>query len=539
MFSLALIAATPGGAIAIDAIVITVIAAIICATLCWASAERGLGNTGEVIDRVIARLSGAAQGDFDGVIPAEISRRVPALAGAMRGLFDHVSVSFDNVQRLALFDAVTALPNRINFRQTCEQMLRELAPGEAAALFFIDLDRFKAVNDTMGHACGDLLLGMVANRLRAVGDGVRADDNGAEALIGRLAGDEFTMFVGHLPDAEAAAAIARALLTALGTPFDLVGTEIEIGASIGIALRPDHGSDLTTMMRAADAAMYHAKEKGRGRAEYFTEELATRMAARAQMERELREAIDQQQFALVYQPQVCLRQGHMVVAEALLRWEHPRDGMTLPGAFIRLAEETGLIMEIGEWVIATVAETIARWAHAGIEQRLAINISQRQLDHAAFFRRLRAAMLEANAPATSLELEISETMAMQCSSEVIHAIALLRADGATIAIDEFGTGYSSLTRLRELPIDRIKLHRSLIAPLAYSGEARMIAQALIALIHGLGCEAVGQGIESRAQADVLRMMGCDVMQGFAIAEPMPEAAFMTWTRAEETRVMAG
>ncbi|MFC3581570.1 putative bifunctional diguanylate cyclase/phosphodiesterase [Sphingomonas hylomeconis] len=536
-FILALVATTPEGPIGIADVARALIAAIVCAVLSWASAERALASTAAAIDSAILRLSHAAQGDLTSAIPSEIGTCVPDLSNAMTGLFQQISINLESVHRLAMFDSVTALPNRTNFRRTCERMLSDLPPGTIAALFFIDLDRFKTVNDTMGHAMGDMLLGMVANRLRAVGDRVSDDTGAPQPLIGRLAGDEFTMFVSHLADASEASRIARGLLFALAEPFDLLGTDVEIGASIGIAMRPDHGTNLTDLMRAADAAMYHAKASGRGRAEYFTKELADRIADRARLEIDLREAIEQGQFTLVYQPQVSVPDGRIVAAEALLRWQHPRDGTTLPGAFIQRAEETGLIVEIGEWVIATVAETIERWGRLGIEQRLAINISQRQLDHAAFFKRLRAAMRLANAPARLLELEITETLAMHCSQDVIEAIAQLRADGATIAIDDFGTGYSNLSRLRDLPVDRVKLDRSLIIDIAESAEARMIAQAVIGLIHGLGCEAVGEGIESQAQADVLRVIGCDVIQGFAIAEPMDEAAFVDWSRTDARRAL--
>jgi len=285
--------------------------------------------------------------------------------------------------------------------------------------------------------------------------------------------------------------------------------------------------------------MYHAKANGRGRAEHFTQELANQIADRAQLETELREAIEQDQFALVFQPQLAVWGGDIVAAEALLRWRHPRDGLRLPGTFIQRAEETGLIVEIGEWVIGTVAETIARWGRMGIEQRLAINISPRQLDHAFFFRRLREAMRLANAPARLLELEITETLAMHCSEDVVEAIGLLRADGATISIDDFGTGYSNLARLRDLPVDRVKLDRSLIEHVVDNVEARTIAQAVVGLIHGIGCEAVAEGIESQAQADLMRVIGCDVVQGYGIAAPMDEDSFIAWSRAENRQVAGG
>jgi diguanylate cyclase (GGDEF)-like protein len=533
------IVATSNGNIGLDNIARATIPAIVCAAMCWASADRAIASTAAAIDSAIGRLTSAAHGDLDGEIPPEIDEQVPELASAMRGLFQQLGTNLESVHRLAMFDSVTALPNRTNFRRTCERVLTELPQGNIAALFFIDLDRFKSVNDTMGHAMGDLLLGMVANRLRAVADRVQSELEVPTPLIGRLAGDEFTIFVSDLKRIGEGARIGRAILFALAEPFDLMGQEVEIGASIGIAVRPDHGHNLTDLMRAADAAMYYAKENGRGRAEYFTQELADKMADRAQLESDLRGAIDHGQFALVFQPQVSLPAGRIVAAEALLRWQHPHHGLRLPGAFLQRAEETGLIVEIGDWVIVTVAETIARWGRMGIEQRLAINISRRQLDHAAFFNRLRAAMLAANAPAHLLELEITETLAMHCSDEVIAALELLRADGASIAIDDFGTGYSNIARLRALPVDRIKLDPSLIEHIAESAEARTIAHAVIGLIHGLGCEAVGEGIESQAQADVLRVIGCDVIQGYAIAQPMDEDAFIAWSRTDERLALVG
>jgi diguanylate cyclase (GGDEF)-like protein len=505
------------------------IGAIICGVFCWASAERTIASTASAIDAAIARLSRAANGDLEGEVPVEVRECVPPLADAMDGLFRQLHANLESVQRLAMFDPVTQLPNRTNFRRTSERVLAELPQGAQAVLYFIDLDRFKSVNDTLGHATGDMLLGMVANRLRAVADRFAAESDGRPPLIGRLAGDEFTMFFPELRDLREADRIGRGILFALSEPFHLCDQEISIGASIGIALRPDHGTTLHDLMRAADAAMYHAKALGRGRAEHFTDALAAEIAERAQLESDLRDAVDKAQFALVFQPQICARDGAIVGAEALLRWRHP-DGMKMPGAFLQRAEETGLMVEIGEWVVNSVAETISRWGRLGIEQRLAVNISPRQLDHASFFRRLREAMLAANAPATLLELEITETLAMHCSDDVIDAITALRADGASVAIDDFGTGYSNLARLRAFPVDRVKLDRSLIEHVADHAEARAIAHAVIGLVHGLGCEAVAEGIESEAQATVLRIIGCDVLQGYAVAQPMDEEAFLDWVR---------
>ncbi len=527
-FILAL-SASSGGRVDVETAGRALIAAIVCGVMCWASAERTIAATAGAIDAAILRLSQAANGDLESEIPPEVEACVPPLAEAMNGLFRQLHCNLESVQRLAMFDPVTALPNRTNFRRTCERMLADLPQGKVAVLYFIDLDRFKTVNDTLGHATGDVLLGMVANRLRAVADRFGAEKDAKPPLIGRLAGDEFTMFFPELRNARDAERIGRGILFALGEPFDLADQEVEIGASIGIALRPEHGSNLTDLMRAADAAMYHAKAQGRGRAEHFTEALAAEIAERAALESDLREAVEKSQFELVYQPQVSASEGRIVAAEALLRWRHPK-GLKMPASFIQRAEETGLIVDIGEWVVASVAETISRWGALGIEQRMAVNISPRQIDHAGFFRRLRDAMHAANAPAGLLELEITETLAMHCSEEVVEAIAALRADGASVAIDDFGTGDSNHARLRDLPVDRVKLDRSLIEHVADRAEARTIVHAVIGLIHGLGCEAVAEGIESEAQAEVLRVIGCDVLQGYAIAQPMGEEAFLAWVR---------
>ncbi|TKD50970.1 putative bifunctional diguanylate cyclase/phosphodiesterase [Sphingomonas baiyangensis] len=505
------------------------IAAIVCAVLCWAAAERALAQYAGALDQAIARMTRAAQGDLESAVPSAVSLCVPELADSMQRLFGRLHETLGNVQRMAMYDPVTALPNRTHFRQTAEALLADREAAAPAALFFIDLDRFKSVNDTLGHATGDMLLGMVANRLRAVGDRFAHDGAHGAPLIGRLAGDEFTMLFADLADPADAERIGRAILSALADPFDLPEREVRIGASIGIASRPDHGASLPALMRAADAAMYRAKEQGRGRAERYSTTLAAEIADRAQLERDLRHAMEREQFTMVFQPQLDARDGRVVGAEALLRWNHPA-GLKLPASFIQRAEESGLIVEIGEWVVGSVAATIARWAALGVQQRMAVNISRREIDNVQFFHRLRAALHGAGAPAALLELEITEQLAMHCSDAVLDAIAALRADGASIAIDDFGTGYSNLARLRELPIDRVKLDRSLTEKVAGSAEARTIAQAVINLVHGLNCEVVGEGIESSAQADVLRVIGCDVLQGYALAAPMDEAAFLAWLR---------
>ena len=398
---------------------IVIILGSAAASSTWAAVTFSNGRSARGASAAARRLSAAAHGDWHSPIPATIA---PHVARAMTRLFESLATDRDNIHQLAMFDPVTALPNRTNFRRTCDELLAQM-PQSGAALFFIDLDRFKAVNDTMGHAGGDHLLGMVADRLRIV---ARDAAEGSHApLLGRLAGDEFTVFVPHVEEADRTAQIGDAILQALMQPFALAGQDVDIGASIGIAHYPHHGRTLAELMRAADTAMYHAKARGRGRIEHFSDALAAQVQSRERLERDLREALAADQFALDLQPQVSLASGDVVAVEALLRWHHPRDGVRLPGSFIGFAEESGLIVEIGEWVTDRVADTLSRWGRAGLSQRLAINISQRQLDHASFFRKLRAAMKAAGAPAAAAgagdQRDIGDAMRRRCAGGDRHA----------------------------------------------------------------------------------------------------------------------
>ncbi len=504
------------------------IPAIVCAVMCWASTQRSVATTAEAIDLAVERMAAAAAGDLVSPIPTQIGESVPALGDAMHSLLGQFGATLERIERLAMFDPVTGLSNRAHFRSVCDSMLTMMARDTRCALLFIDLDRFKAVNDTRGHAVGDMLLASVADRLRHVAERAASERSLAAPVLGRLAGDEFTIFLPAIRTSADATWVGDEVVRMLSQAFEINGGTVEIGASIGIALRSEHGRTLHELMRSADAAMYHAKENGRGRVEHFGNALAADLAQRAILDDELRRAIEQEQFSLVFQPQLRFDGQTYVAAEALLRWQHPTDGLRLPGSFLDRAEESGLIVEIGDWVVSRVARTISHWASLGLESRLAINVSPRQLSHATFFRRLREELRSVGAPARLLELELGETAAMRCSDDLITAIEDLRNDGAKVAIGGFGTGYTNIARLRSLPLDRIKLDRTLIAPIVESAEARSVVQALIGLIHGIGLEAVGEGIETSAQSDVLRLLGCDVIQGFGVAEPMSEADFLDW-----------
>ena len=505
----------------------SLIIAILCGTMSWASACRTIATTATAIDAATDRLLSAAHGDLQSPVPGDIRAELPDLSVAMESLFSQVRTNLDHVQALALFDQVTGLANRISFCRQVERHLAERDDNEGmAALFFIDLDGFKNVNDTLGHAAGDQLLARVAGRLREV---VMAQVSGGtgDAVIGRLAGDEFTMFFPTLPGTSAAARIARAIQFALGERFDLGSQHVDLGASIGIACYPDHGDTLATLLRAADIAMYHAKHEGRGRAEMYTAELALEAADRAELERDLLLALQRDEFLLEFQPQIESSSGRAVAAEALVRWAHPdRDDIIMPGAFVPVAEESGTIVALGDWVMSRVCETAARWASNGIDQRIAINISTRELAQADFFLRLRHSIAKHQAPPAMLELEITESLAMDMEPRVLEQLRALRQDGVRVAIDDFGTGYSNLSRLKELPVDRVKIDRSLVRDIATSAEARTICSAVVGLIQGLGMEVVVEGIENQAQMDVLRVIGCTLFQGYHLARPTGEQDYL-------------
>ncbi len=506
--------------------------AIVCAALSWASARVRVADTASAIDQAVDRLAAAADGDLATPVPAATAMVVPRLATAMTSLFAQLAATFARVHQLALFDPVTGLANRANFRDSTEAVLAGMEEGAGAALFFIDLDRFKAVNDSRGHASGDQLLMKVAERLRTV-----AEEAGcAGALVGRLAGDEFTIFCPGMADHDAVQALGDAVIDALAQPFALTDGPVMIGASIGVALRPDHGTTLHDLMRAADAAMYQAKEEGRARMARYSERLAAELSGREVLDQELRIALDRGEFALVFQPQVAAGGGGRVAAEALLRWRHPSGELRSAGEFLARAEANGQMVAIGDWIATAVAAAAAAWERDGRPGRIALNLSQRQLEDDGFFARLEAILHQAGTPATRIELEVSEAIAMRCSPLAVAALARLRAAGATVTIDDFGAGDSNLQRLRHWPVDRVKLDRTLVGEVVHDRVAREIVQALIGLIHGLGCEAVAEGVEAEEQAAMLRVLGCDAIQGWAIARPMDAGALAAWIDRDQPAV---
>jgi diguanylate cyclase (GGDEF)-like protein len=509
-------------------IVASLAAGVFCLLISYIASERPNSESARALSALSERLLAVEDGDLVSPAPPSVRRAMPKVAAAVDSLFAEVRASIENAHALGMYDPVTSLPNRLHFRSEADKLLNDAGEGTTSAMLFVDLDRFKSVNDSLGHARGDQLLIMVANRLRVV---VNAEFNGNarnRPLLARLAGDEFTMFFPEVASADEIERVARRVVLAISEPFELCAHSVDIGASIGVALSPDHGTSIEGLMRAADIAMYRAKSSGGGQHCLFNAKLASEHQEKVETEKALTEAVQRGDFVLAYQPQMSLVTGEICGAEALLRWNSPRDGIRLPNTFIPLAEQTGVIAEIGDWVLGEVASVLGTWRRSGFDGKLAFNISPRQVDRADFFAKLRQAFGDAEVPLSMVELEFTESAAMQVSDSVLAEIAGLRANGARIAIDDFGTGYSNLARLRAMPLDRVKLDPSLIADIDTSEKARVIIQAVIQLIKGVGAEVVAEAVETVAQADILRAMGCDTVQGYVFAEPMFEEEFLSW-----------
>jgi diguanylate cyclase (GGDEF)-like protein len=510
-------------------ILAALIAGAFCLLISYIASERPNSESTRALAALGDRLLAVEEGDLVSPAPESVRRTMPKLATAVDTLFAEVRASIENAHALGMYDPVTSLPNRLHFRSEADKLLSEVLDGTRSAMLFVDLDRFKTVNDSLGHARGDQLLIMVANRLRVVVNAEFTGNARTRPLLARLAGDEFTMFFPEIGSVEEIERIARRVVLAISESFELSAHSVDIGASVGISLSPDHGTSIESLMRAADIAMYRAKAVGGGQYCLFNAGLASEHQQRIETEKALTEAVQRGEFALAYQPQLSLVTGELAGAEALLRWNHPREGMRLPASFIPVAERTGIVAEIGDWVIAEVASALGGWHRNGFEGRMSFNVSPRQVERPDFFGRLRQSFGDADVPLSMIELEFTESAAMEASAHVLEEIAALRDDGARITIDDFGTGYSNIARLRAMPLDRVKLDPSLIAEIDTSEKARVIVQAVIQLIKGVGCEVVAEAVETVAQADILRAMGCDSVQGFVFAPAMFEHEFLAWT----------
>jgi diguanylate cyclase (GGDEF)-like protein len=445
------------------------------------------------------------------------------------------------ITKLAYFDSLTGLPNRQSFLDSIDGAVHQAdLAGTRLAVLFVDLDRFKTINDTLGHAAGDLLLKEAAARLR---QGLRPSDllsrpavleahDAQRCDLARLGGDEFTALITNVKTPEAAMAVARRIGQLIRQPFVLEGREVALTASVGISMYPEDGRDGAALLKHADTAMYHAKRSGRDNSQVYNTSLTHEIVHRAELERALRLGLDRREFHLVYQPQVDVASGRVLSVEALLRWVHPERGLVSPVEFIPLAEQIGLIERIGHWVLQTACAQAERWARAGLPITVAVNLSPLQICNQDLPQQVIDVLAQTGLASDRLELEVTEGALMQNTNLTRASLERLRGLGVRLALDDFGTGYSSLAYLTRFPIDNIKIDRCFVNGLTEGGESEAIVRAVIAMARSLGMRVTAEGVETLQQADALKSMGCDSLQGYYFSRPVPaEQIPAAWANA--------
>jgi diguanylate cyclase (GGDEF)-like protein len=458
----------------------------------------------------------------------EVGAFTPELIELLQRLAENVSFALGNfdradekaradqqIEHLATHDGLTNLPNRVMFNQLLHFAIETARRHDRRfAVLFIDLDRFKVINDSLGHDAGDALLIEIGKRLRF---SLRPND-----VVARLGGDEFVVILDDTGDRQDVEAVSRNLLSVLSQPLQLCGHECHTTASIGIAMYPSDGADVQTLTKNADMAMYLAKEDGKNAFRFFIGEIKTQSIERLMLETALRHALDRNQFALHYQPKVDMASGQITGVEALLRWTHPELGMLPPMQFIPLAEETGLIVPIGRWVLKEACAQNMAWQRSGLRSvSMAVNLSPRQFADENLLQDIDDALAASGMAATLLQLEVTESMVMQNVPRAVKVLDAIQSRGIRLAIDDFGTGYSSMSLMKQFPIDTIKIDRSFVRDLPKDSEDQAIAQAIISMGKALGMTVVAEGVETTEQESFLRDHACDEMQGFLFSKPVP------------------
>jgi diguanylate cyclase (GGDEF)-like protein len=445
---------------------------------------------------------------------------------------DRIAVALSSAARdeqlyyQARYDSLTALPNRLHFKDQLTQALAIAARDKSSlAVLFMDLDHFKNVNDTAGHPGGDALLQEAAARMKA---SVRESD-----FVARLGGDEFTVLMTNLVAADATRRVAEQLLHVMRTPFIVADHVRFLTASIGIAVYPEDGQTADDLIKRADTAMYRAKATGRDKSVYFEERMNSEALSRVALEEELRKAIAREEFELYYQPKIDTRSERLCGTEVLVRWNHPQRGLTFPVHFIGLAEELGLIVSLGRWILASACK---HFVQSGLQQgglrQISVNVSGRQFKQSDFVDFVLDTVTHYSMRPECLELEITESLLMEADQEIRDSLARLKSAGIRLALDDFGTGYSSLAYLKHFPIDVVKIDRAFVKDLDNNTESHAIPAAIIAMSHALGLKVVAEGVETEGQLSILRRLHCDTIQGYYYAKPLPLTQFVEFMRAE-------
>ena len=435
------------------------------------------------------------------------------------------------LEHQANYDALTGLPNRNLLHDRLRQAVYSQRLPRSIAVVFMDLDHFKFVNDSLGHSTGDLLLKAMGERLRTV---LREGDT-----VGRVGGDEFVLILNDQSNEEIIYRAMQRIAAKVSEPISIEGKELHVTCSAGISIYPQDGRDVETLLKNADAAMYRAKEHGRSNFQFYTSEMNERVSERLSLENALRRALERNELTLHYQQKTSLKTGRIVGAEALVRWLHPEWGLVRPARFVPLAEETGLIVSIGEWVLREACRQTREWLDAGLEPGVvSVNLSVRQFRQEGLVRTVSRILEETRLNPAQLEMELTESMVMGNVDAAIAVLQGLKQLGVALSVDDFGTGYSSLSYLKDLPIDTLKIDRSFVRDIGSGAEAEdgVLAQAIISLGHALHLKVIAEGVETDAQLRFLRRHGCDEVQGFFHGEPVPPAAHRALLEKAKRRV---
>lgn len=493
-----------------------------------------------------------ASGDLDRSMPIEGPNEIRQLGSAFSGMIGKLKENIEQIYELAYVDRTTQLPNREFFRKELTRAIRRAVRQKVTGgLLFVDLDGFKRVNDTHGHDAGDAILSQFSERLANVlraedliafkamnameteeGDSDNANKN--KQMLARLGGDEFTVLLSEIREPTDAATVSQRIIEAVSEPFDINGAKINIGASVGIAIFPRDGSDYQTILKSADMAMYQAKEEGKNTYRYFSSELNAEASRRMEIEQDLRTALeDNNQLELYYQPKIHCSSALPKSAEALIRWKHPEKGMIPPLDFINIAEDCGLILPLGKWVLEQACQQLKLFEDDGIDISIAVNISTAQFERPDLSDIVISVLEETGANPAKLELELTESMAMQNPEVALKHINVLKKLGVRFAIDDFGTGYSNLSQLSRLPFDVFKIDRSFVDKLTNREDehGRIIVRTILGMANSLNYETVAEGVETISQLEFLAEYGCTYAQGYYFARPMPSKEFYQWYSA--------